>query len=85
MSQSYGILLSHLLEAKLPKVCLSKILSPKATATNWLMVQLRCNFTLAREQFTCTLKQFTQTHTELLVACAFITHEELTQLRFPPF
>ena len=37
-----------------------------------LHVQFRCNFTLAHEQFTCTLEQFTHTRTELLVACALL-------------
>ena len=35
-------------------------------------VQLRCNFTLARQQFTRTLEQFTHTRIELLVACALL-------------
>ena len=35
-------------------------------------VQLRCNFTLTRKQFICTLKQFTQACIELLVACALL-------------
>ena len=36
------------------------------------MVQLRCNFTLACEQFTHTLEQFTHTRIELLMACALL-------------
>ena len=37
------------------------------------MVQLRCNFTLAREQFTRTLEQLIRTHIELLVTCALLS------------
>ena len=36
------------------------------------MVQLRCKFTLTREQFTRTLEQFTQARIESLVACALL-------------
>ena len=35
-------------------------------------VQLRCNFTLAREQFTRTLEQFTQARIELLLASVLL-------------
>ena len=38
-------------------------------------VQLRCNFTLAHKQFTHSLKQFTRTCIELLVACTFNCEE----------
>ena len=35
-------------------------------------VQLRCNFTLAREQFTRTLEQFTRARVELHVASVLL-------------
>ena len=55
---------------KLTKVLLYRtfILYSIMTITNCLflyMVQLRCNFTLTREQFTCT-------HIELLMTCALL-------------
>ena len=35
-------------------------------------VQLRCNFTLAREQFTHTLEPFTPAHIEILMASVLL-------------
>ena len=37
------------------------------------MVQLRCNLTLTCEQFTHTLKQFTQARIELLMASVLLS------------
>ena len=42
------------------------------------IVQVRCNFSLACEQFTHTFKQFTCTHRATHGIC-FITHQEIKQ------
>ena len=54
-------------------VCTARPLNQGST------VQLRCNFTLAREQFTCTLKPFTRARVELLVASVY--YPRATQAR----
>ena len=43
-------------------------------------VQLRCNFTLAREPFTCTFVQFTCICTELFMVCALLPTRNLCKI-----
>ena len=57
-----------------------KLLSSGKLLSLGATVQLRCNFTLAHEQFTHSFKQFTSTCMELRIRGMCFTHEKLIQL-----
>ena len=51
---------------------INKVLYSMTLLLNQQTVQLRCNFTLTREQFTSTPEQFTLARIKLLVVCALL-------------